>query len=178
MLSGKEDVKKKAAASARKLDRLSHFLDALYCNQLKQYPVIIVENETDMRGVDFRAPQKGITFVVMQPFTNERSFIQGMGRVGRHNDAATRWRLDGMISMHDLDAEAQSFIQLVGIANEYEPKKEMKPVGKGKKAVKGQIDLGKNRVAAEMKPDQNATMQDGKKQEDPSKVAAMQMLFK
>lgn len=165
MLSGKEDVNKKVAASSRKLDRLSHFLDALYCNQLKQYPVIIVENETEMRGVDFRAPQKGITFVVMQPFTNERSFIQGMGRVGRHDDAATRWKLEGLINMHDLDAEAQSFIQLVGIANEYEPKKEMKPVGKGKKAVKAQTESGKAKVNAEMKSAQNATMQDGKKQE-------------
>ena len=48
-----------------------------------------------MRGVDYRAPETGITLVVAKSFTNVREADQGLKRVGRFKDACHRVLIEG-----------------------------------------------------------------------------------
>ena len=54
------------------------------------HTVIFTKDKTMMRGIDFRAPTKGITLLVCEPFTHPREAIQAAYRVGRQNDPCER----------------------------------------------------------------------------------------
>ena len=46
-----------------------------------------------MRGVDYRAAKhtRGISLLIMSDFDSRRSYIQGLGRVGRYNECSQRF---------------------------------------------------------------------------------------
>ena len=56
------------------------------------YPVYIISSGMGDRGEDFRAPghSLGIALVILGTFTDARSRIQTLSRVGRYNDACSR----------------------------------------------------------------------------------------
>ena len=49
-----------------------------------------------MRGVDYRAAKhtRGISLLIMSDFDSRRSYIQGLGRVGRYNECSQRFIWD------------------------------------------------------------------------------------
>lgn len=49
-----------------------------------------------MRGIDYRAPQTGITLLIGKSFINAREADQGLKRVGRHKDACWRFAIEGI----------------------------------------------------------------------------------
>ena len=52
--------------------------------------VVIVTHERNMRGYNYRCPE-GINLLIDKTFSNERAFIQGLGRVGRHDEDCKRF---------------------------------------------------------------------------------------
>ena len=55
--------------------------------------LLIFTDELLMRGIDFRA-HKGIDLYLDVPLSNERAYIQALGRVGRHDDDCERYIRD------------------------------------------------------------------------------------
>ena len=48
-----------------------------------------------MRGIDYRAPNSGITLIIATSFMNEREALQGQERVGRFGDACMIVSIEG-----------------------------------------------------------------------------------
>jgi hypothetical protein len=49
-----------------------------------------------MRGLDYRAPLRGITLIVAASFENRREASQGLHRVGRFSDLCDRYLVHGV----------------------------------------------------------------------------------
>ncbi len=49
-----------------------------------------------MRGIDYRAPNVGLSLIVAAPFENPREAIQGFHRVGRFQDPCKRYIVEGI----------------------------------------------------------------------------------
>ena len=49
-----------------------------------------------MRGVDYRRPIIGADLLLARDFPTTRSFVQGLGRVGRYSEPCARFQLDTM----------------------------------------------------------------------------------
>ena len=56
------------------------------------YPVYLINEENGMRGIDYRSANNrlGSCMLVVSPFSDRRSRIQGLNRVGRYDDACYR----------------------------------------------------------------------------------------
>jgi hypothetical protein len=56
------------------------------------YPVYLLNEEYGIRGLDYRAESNplGICLVICSPFSDLRTRIQGLMRVGRNGDACVR----------------------------------------------------------------------------------------
>ena len=56
------------------------------------YPVYLINEENGMRGIDYRSANNrlGICMLIVSPFSDRRSRIQGLNRVGRYTDACYR----------------------------------------------------------------------------------------
>ena len=52
-------------------------------------------DELLMRGVDYRC-EAGIDLFIDTPASNERAYLQALGRVGRYNDVCTRYVRDDL----------------------------------------------------------------------------------
>lgn len=50
------------------------------------HSLIVVTDATQMRGLDFRAPSKGVCLVINKTFNSFREAAQGLSRVGRYGD--------------------------------------------------------------------------------------------
>lgn len=75
-------------------DRLRN-LDAKPASDL--YPIILCSDASlGMRGLDYRAPEKGICLLVAKSFRHEREAIQGLHRVGRQADPWERNLMKGL----------------------------------------------------------------------------------
>ena len=48
-----------------------------------------------MRGIDYRAKNKGVVLIVTRPFDNYRDAEQALNRVGRFGDSCSRYKLQG-----------------------------------------------------------------------------------
>ena len=64
--------------------------DKDFIENLTPNHVVIVTNERNMRGYNYRCPE-GINLLIDKTFSNERAFIQGLGRVGRHDEDCKRF---------------------------------------------------------------------------------------
>ena len=53
--------------------------------------LVLATTEEEMRGVDLRAPLKGVTLVIAKPFSCQRNADQGLMRVGRYGDPCRRF---------------------------------------------------------------------------------------
>ena len=80
------------------------------------YPLVIVIDEKDLRGIDIRAPRNGITFISTRCFSNQRAMQQALGRVGRFNDRCKRISVKGVPDF-DPVGEQQSFGKIVHLVN-------------------------------------------------------------
>ena len=49
-----------------------------------------------MRGIDCRAPVKGVTLVITKSFSCQRNADQGLLRVGRYGDPCSRYTMEGV----------------------------------------------------------------------------------
>ena len=58
--------------------------------RLTSYDFLIVTEEILMRGVDYRC-SNGIDIFIDTPLSNERAYIQALGRVGRCDDECKRY---------------------------------------------------------------------------------------
>ena len=60
---------------------------------LSKHDIFIVTDPKLMRGVDYRAAKhtRGISLLIMGDFDSQRSYIQGLGRVGRYNECSQRF---------------------------------------------------------------------------------------
>ena len=56
------------------------------------YPVYLINEEYGIRGLDYRSETNrlGICLLVVSPFSDRRSRIQGLNRVGRYNEKCFR----------------------------------------------------------------------------------------
>ena len=56
------------------------------------YPVYLINEEYGIRGLDYRSARNslGICMLIVSPFSDRRSRIQGLKRVGRYDDACYR----------------------------------------------------------------------------------------
>ena len=92
-------------------DDLEHFLDDFgayptiekNCEDLEKLrsltkdSVVIVTKQELMRGVDYRIAEEarkdtdGISLLIHNTFDSRRSYIQGLGRVGRYNEKCQRF---------------------------------------------------------------------------------------
>ena len=61
-----------------------------------------------MRGVDLRAPVKGVTLVIAKSFRCQRNADQGLMRVGRYGDPARRFCWEGIELVDNKESEALS----------------------------------------------------------------------
>ena len=77
--------------NARQLAALEKLKD-----EMGNYPVVIVNSEDMMRGVDYRSDSKGITLVVDKSFSTSRDALQGLARVGRFGDECRRYLVGGV----------------------------------------------------------------------------------
>ena len=73
--------------------------------------VLIVTDQQLMRGVDYRAPKKGIHLLIMRSFEHTRAAMQGLGRVGRANDRCRRYLLAD-VKLVDYGLELRYLTQL------------------------------------------------------------------
>ena len=60
--------------------------------------------EVEMRGIDLRAPVKGVTLVMNKGFSCQRNADQGLMRVGRYGDPFIRILCEG-VQLDDKDLE-------------------------------------------------------------------------
>ena len=60
--------------------------------------VYFVSQEINMRGIDYRS-ENGIELLICNPLSNERAYIQALGRVGRYGEPCGRWILEGVPSI-------------------------------------------------------------------------------
>ena len=60
--------------------------------------VYFVSQEIHMRGIDYRS-ENGIELLICNPLSNERAYIQALGRVGRYGEPCGRWILEGVPSI-------------------------------------------------------------------------------
>lgn len=51
---------------------------------------ILATTDEEMRGVDLRAPMKGVCLVIAKSFSCQRNADQGLMRVGRYGDPCRR----------------------------------------------------------------------------------------
>jgi len=82
------------------MDVMSVFLDKIKSND--KYPIVVVTNEDDLRGIDFRAPKAGLLFVMAASFSNERAYMQALGRVGRMRELCSRWKVQDVPDVDQL----------------------------------------------------------------------------
>ena len=57
---------------------------------------LIITDLQLMRGVDYRNKGKGIDLLLARDFPTTRSYVQGLGRVGRYSEPCDRFQLDTM----------------------------------------------------------------------------------
>ena len=79
------------------------------------YPLVIVINEKNLRGIDIRAPRNGITFISTRCFSTQRAMQQALGRVGRFNDRCKRISVVGVPDF-DTVGEQECFGKIVQMA--------------------------------------------------------------
>jgi hypothetical protein len=64
-------------------------------DKLKNTILIVTEMDL-MRGVDYRAYMRGMELYLMKGFQHERDRDQGLGRVGRFDEAGLRFKMPGL----------------------------------------------------------------------------------
>ena len=69
------------------------------------YPVYLVSEEYGVRGLDYRSYENslGICMIIASPFSDQRTRIQGLMRVGRYNEQCLRIQ-DSLVGTIDLEA--------------------------------------------------------------------------
>ena len=77
--------------NARQLAALEKLKD-----EMGNYPVVLVNSDDMMRGVDYRSDSKGISLVVDKSFSTSRDALQGLARVGRFGDECRRYLVGGV----------------------------------------------------------------------------------
>lgn len=60
-----------------------------------KYPIVVVDAEQMMRGVDYRSDSRGLVLLVAKSFTSKRDAEQGLARVGRFGDVCVRYKVKG-----------------------------------------------------------------------------------
>ena len=70
-----------------------------------RFPVYLMTDKYGARAHDYRAPncKHGILLIVASSFPDERTRLQALLRVGRHNDNCTRVQVNGV---KDIDGNA------------------------------------------------------------------------
>ena len=66
--------------------------------------LIVATTSFGMRGMDYRAKNKGIALIVAASFGNRRAAMQGLSRVGRFGDQCKRI---GLKNVHLVDAKQE-----------------------------------------------------------------------
>ena len=59
-------------------------------DHMGRHELILATSEEEMRGVDLRAPTKGVKLVIAKSFSCQRNADQGLMRVGRYGDPCER----------------------------------------------------------------------------------------
>ena len=77
-------------------------LDKVHCNGYHR--LILATTEEEMRGIDLRAPEKGVTLVISTPFSCQRNADQGLLRVGRYGDPCKRLIWEQVLLVDDKEA--------------------------------------------------------------------------
>ena len=91
-----------------------------------------------MRGVDYRAGKNtlGISLLIMAAFDSQRSYIQGLGRVGRYNECSLRFIWEALQEPVNKKKETAIFAKLrMALAGK------QKPSNKNQKSAAGQSML-------------------------------------
>ena len=73
--------------------------DLARLKKLSKEDIVVVTDPTLMRGVDYRVCKDatdtiGISLLVMARFDTQRSYVQGLGRVGRYDERSLRFLWD------------------------------------------------------------------------------------
>lgn len=71
-----------------------------------KYTVVIANDKSAMRGIDYRSETVKMTMVFAKPFENMREAMQGYHRVGRFGDACQRVQFKD-VPLIDIKAETQ-----------------------------------------------------------------------
>ena len=95
------------------------------------YPIIIVDDEAMMRGVDYRSDIQGIVLVVDKSFDTRRDALQGLTRVGRFGDECVRI-LVKEVELFNPIANSVSYQAFFRFAQSIVPKK---PIKRNKKTL-------------------------------------------
>ena len=87
-----------AKASPKGMTIHDNLNDLTKIRALTKQDLVVVTTEVGMRGYDYRC-ETGIDLFIDVPCSNERSFIQALGRVGRYTDQGSRFHRLGMKSL-------------------------------------------------------------------------------
>ncbi len=87
------------------LAALHHLID-----DKRNYPIVLVRDETMMRGVDYRSDGRGLMLVIGKSFSTVRDAKQGLERVGRFCDQCYRVIIKE-IELVDKDANAGTTVR-------------------------------------------------------------------
>lgn len=82
------DVKPAQEIKTRRDFRVLTQLDIT--DHMGRHELILATTEEEMRGVNLRAPMKGVKLVIAKPFSCQRNADQGLMRVGRYGDPCER----------------------------------------------------------------------------------------
>lgn len=91
------------AASLRELDMMKTD---------QHYRVLVASDVGTMRGVDLRAPTRGLVLVIRKGFASERDKMQALTRVGRQGDKCERFISRGL-SLIDKELEEELVKRLI-----------------------------------------------------------------
>ena len=74
---------------------VDHKVDHSILRELDQqvngkYYVVVANDKTAMRGLDYRSKSVRMALVIAKSFENQREAIQGYNRVGRYDDSCIR----------------------------------------------------------------------------------------
>lgn len=94
------------------------------------YKLVVATTTEAMRGIDYRAPQTGITLIVGKSFNNIREADQGLKRVGRYKDYCKRVLIRG-VHLIDPSEAARYQTKLLGFCREMNAARstQVKPLG-------------------------------------------------
>ena len=101
----------------KQLDRVNH---------KGMHELILATTEEEMRGVDLRAPMKGVTLVIAKSFSCQRNADQGLMRVGRYGDPCRKliWEQTALINENEQAALHKKLIRFTQRSKPLVPAKE------------------------------------------------------